>query len=200
VSGGGVTLVLGAVFAGLVGAIAWGRWPVQPAAVDTSAIQWNAVQAVPRRAPDAEDVAWQKRGEAPLAEPVIASPEGARQSSLDGFDKARDDGGETSARTDIHVIDGDTFSVGGQRIRVAGIDAPETHPPRCMEEARLGLAATQKLKELLGSGTVTISGSGHDQYGRELREVRVNGRDVGEAMLAAGLARSYAGEKRQEWC
>jgi endonuclease YncB( thermonuclease family) len=69
-----------------------------------------------------------------------------------------------------------------------------------MEEARLGLAATQKLKELLGSGTVTISGSSHDQYGRELREVRVNGRDVGDAMISAGLARSYAGEKRQGWC
>jgi endonuclease YncB( thermonuclease family) len=69
-----------------------------------------------------------------------------------------------------------------------------------MEEARLGLAATQKLKELLGSGTVTISGSGHDQYGRELREVRVNGRDVGETMISARLARSYDGKKRQEWC
>ena len=100
----------------------------------------------------------------------------------------------------IYVIDGDTFSYGGQRFRIAGIDAPEIHPPRCMEEARLGLAATEKLKQLLGSGTVTISGSGHDQYGRELREVRVNGQDVGEAMISAGLARSYKGEKRQGWC
>ena len=98
------------------------------------------------------------------------------------------------------MIDGDTFSMGGQRIRVAGIDAPETHPPRCMEEARLGLAATQKLRELLGSGTVTVSGADHDQYGRELRSVQVNGQDVGAAMISTGLARSYDGKKRQGWC
>ena len=100
----------------------------------------------------------------------------------------------------MYVIDGDTFSMGGQRIRVAGIDAPETHPPRCMEESRLGLAATQKLEQLLGSGTVTMSGAGHDQYGRELRSVQVNGQDVGAAMISAGLARSYDGKKRQGWC
>jgi endonuclease YncB( thermonuclease family) len=35
---------------------------------------------------------------------------------------------------------------------------------------------------------------------RELREVRVNGRDVGETMISAGLARSYDGKKRQGWC
>ena len=98
------------------------------------------------------------------------------------------------------MIDGDTFSMGGQRIRVAGIDAPETHPPRCMEEARLGLAATQKLKEIIRSGTVTVSGAGHDQYGRELRSVQVGGQDVGEAMISAGLARSYDGKKRKTWC
>ena len=100
----------------------------------------------------------------------------------------------------MYVIDGDTFSMGGQRIRVAGIDAPETHPPRCIEEARLGLAATQKLRELLGSGTVTMRGTIRDKYAREVREVRVNGQDVGEAMISAGLARSYDGKKRQEWC
>jgi endonuclease YncB( thermonuclease family) len=69
-----------------------------------------------------------------------------------------------------------------------------------MEEARLGLAATQKLKEIIRSGTATVSGAGHDQYGRELRSVQVGGLDVGEAMISAGLARSYDGKKRQRWC
>jgi hypothetical protein len=185
-------LVAGAVFVGLAAGAMWHQWNATSAPVDTSAIEWNSVQAVPTRTPDAEDVAWEKRSQEPTAEAVIASPEGARQSSLDPVAKARDDG--------IYVIDGDTFSMGGQRIRVAGIDAPETHPPRCMEEARLGLAATQKLRDLLGSGTVTVSGSRHDQYGRELRTVQVNGQDVGAAMISAGLARSYDGKKRQGWC
>jgi endonuclease YncB( thermonuclease family) len=54
--------------------------------------------------------------------------------------------------------------------------------------------------ELLGSGTVAMSRSGHDQYGRELRSVQVGGQDVGEAMIAAGLARSYSGGRRGGWC
>ena len=36
------------------------------------------------------------------------------------------------------VVDGDTFWIGGEKVRIAGIDAPETHPPRCDDEARLG--------------------------------------------------------------
>ncbi|HZU51535.1 MAG TPA: thermonuclease family protein [Sphingomicrobium sp.] len=194
---GVVTLVLGAVFAGLVGAAAWQRWSdASRPPVDTSAIEWNAVQAVPTRAPDPEDIAWQQRAEAPLPEPVIANPANepgeAIQSGLPRASGARNDG--------IYVIDGDTFEMGGQRIRVAGIDAPETHPPRCMDEAWLGLAATEKLKQLLSSGNVTISGSGHDQYGRDLRQVSVDGVDVAQTMIAAGLASSYSGGKRQWWC
>lgn len=187
------TLVLGAVFVGLAGAAAWQHWsggsgPV----VDTSAIEWNGVQAVPTRTPDAEDIAWQQRA---LEQDSPSTSSGRMEEVEAGLPRA------SGARNDgIYVIDGDTFSYGGQRIRIAGIDAPETHPPRCMEEARLGLAATAKLKQLLGSGTVTISGSGHDQYGRELREVRVNGQDVSAAMISAGLARSYAAGKRQGWC
>jgi micrococcal nuclease len=60
--------------------------------------------------------------------------------------------------------------------------------------------APHEAQGLLGSGTVTVSGTKIDKYGRAVREVRINGRDVGEAMIAAGLARSYAGEKRQGWC
>ena len=107
-------------------------------------------------------------------------------------------GGEAIGR--LYVIDGDTFSYGGVRVRIMGMDAPETHPPRCLQEAQLGLAATAKLRELLASGTVTVSGAGHDKYGRELRYVQVDGQDVGETMIGAGLARSYSGGKRQPWC
>jgi hypothetical protein len=42
------------------------------------------------------------------------------------------------------VVDGDTFWIGGEKVRIADTDAPETHPPRCDDEARLGNAATQR--------------------------------------------------------
>ena len=193
-------VVLGALAAGLAIGAGWTWWSEgSTSSGPSSAIEWNAVQPVPKRVPDAEDAEWEKRSEDDSS--VIASPEGARQSSQAS---AVEEGGlprGSAARNDrLYVIDGDTFGIGGRHIRIAGIDAPETHPPRCLEEARLGLAATAKLKELLANGTVTLNGSGHDQYGRELRSVQVGGQDVGEAMIAAGLARSYSGGRRGGWC
>lgn len=50
-------LVLAAAGSGIVGAAAWRWWPSQPPQDGSnSAIEWNAVQAVPKRAPDPEDV------------------------------------------------------------------------------------------------------------------------------------------------
>ena len=195
--GGAVVLVLGAVFMGLVAGAAWLRWNMPVAESGPSGpIEWNEVQAVPTRAPDAEDVAWERRAEAPLPPPVIASPAEQQSEAIQpGLPRT------FSARNDkLYVIDGDTFGIGSEHIRIAGMDAPETHPPRCLQEAQLALAATAKLKELLGSGTVTMSGSGHDRYGRELRQVFVNGADVAQTMVATGLARSYDGGKKQGWC
>ena len=39
-----------------------------------------------------------------------------------------------------------------------------------------------------------------DVYRRLLRNVAINGQDVGEAMISSGLARNYDGKKRQPWC
>ena len=138
---------------------------------------------------------------------VIASSEGARQSTLDRVAVARDDGVRanfsychTGGGTNC-VVDGDTFWIGGQKVRIAGIDAPETHPPRCDYEARLGNAATEKLHELLNRGAVTMSriDRDRDRYGRLLRNVQINGRDVGQALISAGVAREY-GRGRRPWC
>lgn len=99
------------------------------------------------------------------------------------------------------VVDGDTFYIDGEKVRIAGIDAPETHPPRCDYEARLGDEATERLHALLNSGAVTMTSIDRDRdtYGRLLRNVAVGGRDVGEAMVSAGVAREY-GSGRRPWC
>ena len=54
------------------------------------------------------------------------------------------------------VIDGDTFYYGAAKIRLADIDAPETHPPRCAIEAALGIRATQRLQSLLNGGAFQL--------------------------------------------
>lgn len=100
------------------------------------------------------------------------------------------------------VVDGDTFRMNGIKIRIADIDTPETHPARCAREAELGAAATRRLHALLNSGSVSLETAGRDadRYGRKLRLVSVDGRGVGEVLVAEGLARRYAGGYRSGWC
>jgi endonuclease YncB( thermonuclease family) len=106
------------------------------------------------------------------------------------------------------VIDGDTFKLGQRRIRVIGIDAPETHPSRCAEEARLGEQATAKLQALLNERPFELVAPiyrDHDMYGRELRVVRRlmpdgSHESIAELMRKSGLARRYAGVFKLECC
>jgi endonuclease YncB( thermonuclease family) len=54
---------------------------------------------------------------------------------------------------------------------------------------------------LLNSGTVTATTADRDRdpNGRLLRHLAVNGRYVGDSLVAAGLARRYGGAKKA-WC
>jgi micrococcal nuclease len=106
------------------------------------------------------------------------------------------------------VIDGDTFKLGERKVRIIGIDAPETHPPRCAEEARLGELATAKLQQLLNQGRFEMVAPvyrDHDMYGRDLRVVRRkladgSNQSIAEEMRESGLARRYLGGLRSGWC
>lgn len=99
------------------------------------------------------------------------------------------------------VVDGDTFWADGAKIRIADIDTPETHPPRCAEEAELGARATRRLQALLNQGPfeLEVNGRATDRYGRQLRTVTRNGRSIGDMLVAEGLARPY-GRGRRSWC
>ena len=99
------------------------------------------------------------------------------------------------------VVDGDTVWITGRKVRIAGIDAPETHEPKCAAEGELGRRAASRLQALLSSGTVTAfpADRNRDPNGRLLRNIKVDGRDAGETLIAEGLARKYGGRKRG-WC
>src|SRR3546814_12312708 len=83
------------------------------------------------------------------------------------------------------------------KVRVADIDAPETHPSRCAEEARLGKAATERLRALLDAGPVTLVTADRDvdRYGRKLRIVERDGRSLGAVLVREGLAREWGGRR-----
>jgi endonuclease YncB( thermonuclease family) len=99
------------------------------------------------------------------------------------------------------VVDGDTIWLEGQKIRLADIDAPETHEPRCASEKSLGDRTTRRLQQLLNGGAVRLRSIARDEdrYGRKLRIVLVDGTSVGDTLVNEGLARWYAGG-RKPWC
>jgi micrococcal nuclease len=100
------------------------------------------------------------------------------------------------------VIDGDTIRYGGITIRLADIDAPETHSPSCASEAALGRQATRRLLELMNEGPFAVVRAGlrdEDRYGRKLRTLERGGRSLGDVLVAEGLARPWDGARRS-WC
>ena len=107
------------------------------------------------------------------------------------------------------VIDGDTIEVRasvwlGQtltvRVRIDGVDAPELEA-RCAEERAQALAARDFLKRRVEGQAVKLTRVVYDKYGGRVRAaVHDRNGDVATALLAAGLARPYHGERRKSWC
>ena len=87
------------------------------------------------------------------------------------------------------VIDGDTFITNkGDRVRLIGVDAPELPSLR-------GIESKMYLHELIDDKVVILERDGisknKDKYGRLLRYVYLNNKDVNLQMLKSGYAKPY---------
>ena len=82
------------------------------------------------------------------------------------------------------VIDGDTFRIGVQSIRMIGINSPEIGEPCSLE-------AKEKLEEIILGKEVKLEKDvvEKDEYGRSLRYVYINNLFVNAEMIRLGLAR-----------
>lgn len=98
----------------------------------------------------------------------------------------------------LSVHDGDSIRCGGERIRIANIDAPELPGSAKCEGRRSpyancdfakGYRARDALRAFLATGPIQVQRLGPDRYGRTLARVTVNGRDAGEYLVRLGLAR-----------
>lgn len=105
--------------------------------------------------------------------------------------------GSCEAATVARVVDGDTLDVDAEgqtrRVRVLGIDTPETKKPDAPVEC-FGPEATARTETLLPAGApvtlVTDDRADHtDDYGRALRHVTTEaGDNLGQILVAEGYA------------
>lgn len=92
------------------------------------------------------------------------------------------------------VIDGDTVDLAdGTRIRVVGIDTPETKDPRKPVQC-FGTEASAQMKKLVEGKMVHLEinpGDTVDKYCRQLRYLSLANMDVGAELIRSGYAFAY---------
>ncbi len=94
----------------------------------------------------------------------------------------------------LHVIDGDTFVVkdngSEKKVRMIGIDAPESAAYDKSENTPEGKAAAEYLKKLIEGKTVKLEFDVgmYDQYDRLLAYVYYNGEMINKVLLKEGYA------------
>lgn len=98
---------------------------------------------------------------------------------------------------DVRIIDADTVKIGQEKIRLLGIDAPET-AQTCTcggEKVECGKRATAALKDFVGTDKIYCKGDKRDRYGRTIGEcfIRRNGAEISlnQWLVSNGYAVAY---------
>ena len=112
----------------------------------------------------------------------------------------------------VRVVDGDTVAVDASadmpaeladlRLRLRGVDTPETRKPKCDAERAAGEAATAFADATIaGAATVTVRDPAWGKWGgRLVADLIVDGRSLAALLIAAGHGRAYDGGRPGGWC
>ncbi len=92
------------------------------------------------------------------------------------------------------VVDGDTLDVGGVRVRLFGIDAPE-HDQTCLDGAgaewACGRWVTAQLRSMVKGRALRCAPIDTDRYGRTVARCFLGDDDLAQTLVDGGLAFAY---------
>lgn len=96
----------------------------------------------------------------------------------------------------VRIADGDTITIldganGQHRIRLQGIDAPESHQA-------FGTQSKKNLSNMIFDRQVTVEYEKTDQYGRIVGKILLDGKDINLEQVKAGMAWHYKEYQREQ--
>ncbi len=93
----------------------------------------------------------------------------------------------------VRVVDADTIDVGGTRVRLFGIDAPEMGQP-CRADGRewdCGAWTRDAVRSRFEGAYAQCRQRDIDRYGRVVAQCTVEGQDMGQSIVYSGLAWAF---------
>ena len=94
----------------------------------------------------------------------------------------------------VQVIDGDTIDVGGARVRLYGIDAPEIGQPCRTDRGEVrdcGIWARDQVRRMYQGRRARCEPLDRDIYGRIVARCAVRGEDMGARIVGEGVAFAF---------
>lgn len=92
------------------------------------------------------------------------------------------------------IVDGDTIEIGSVKIRLQGIDAPETDQVCLSKESErwnCGIVARDELTKHTADAPWKCNGTAKDRFGRLIATCEVNGENINRWMVRNGWAMSF---------
>lgn len=94
----------------------------------------------------------------------------------------------------VRVIDGDTLDVGGVRVRLHGVDAPEIGQ-KCQTSSGkdwdCGTWVSREVRARYQGARASCTPVDRDRYGRVVAVCRIGGVDLGRALVQRGMATAF---------
>ena len=139
-------------------------------------------------------LSWLTLAVAVLASAAVSHTAPDRTSPASSPELPRDASADIAASGYPRVINGDTINIQGARIRLFGIDAPESRQTCKNASGKVfdcGWKATVALVDHIAGGTVSCRARGVDRFGRMVAVCHLGSEDLNGWMVANGWAVAY---------